>query len=64
MIGTVSITLPIAWQQLHDYQQRVMTFLDPEHDPLGTGYHIIQSKIALGSGGVWGKAFSRAPRAS
>ena len=44
--------------QLHDYQkQRVMTFLDPERDPLGAGYHIIQSKIALGSGGIWGKGF-------
>lgn len=50
--------LPIAWANLHDYQrQRVFTFLDPENDPLGTGYHIIQSKIALGSGGFWGKGF-------
>jgi rod shape determining protein RodA len=58
VLGTVLITLPIAWQQLHDYQkQRVMTFLDAEQDPLGTGYHIIQSKIALGSGGLWGKGF-------
>ena len=52
------LALPLIWQQLHDYQrQRVMTFLDPERDPLGAGYHIIQSKIALGSGGVWGKGF-------
>jgi rod shape determining protein RodA len=58
VLGTVLVTLPIAWQQLHDYQkQRVMTFLDAERDPLGTGYHIIQSKIALGSGGLWGKGF-------
>jgi rod shape determining protein RodA len=58
LLGTGLITLPIAWQQLHDYQkQRVMTFLDAEQDPLGTGYHIIQSKIALGSGGLWGKGF-------
>jgi rod shape determining protein RodA len=58
VLGTVAAALPIAWQQLHDYQkQRVLTFLDPEHDPLGAGYHIIQSKIALGSGGVWGKGF-------
>jgi rod shape determining protein RodA len=49
---------PIVWQFLHDYQrQRVLTFLDPERDPLGTGYHIIQSKIALGSGGLFGKGF-------
>ena len=50
--------LPLAWSFLRDYQkQRVMTFLDPESDPLGAGYHIIQSKIALGSGGLWGKGF-------
>lgn len=49
---------PVAWQFLHDYQkQRVLTFLNPENDPLGAGYHIIQSKIALGSGGVFGKGF-------
>ncbi len=47
-----------AWQFLQPYQkQRVLTFLDPEKDPLGAGYHIIQSKIALGSGGVYGKGF-------
>lgn len=52
------ISLPIVWHFLHDYQQnRVLTFLDPERDPLGAGYHIIQSKIALGSGGVFGKGF-------
>lgn len=51
-------TLPVAWGMLHDYQrQRVMTFLDPESDPLGSGYHILQSKIALGSGGLFGKGF-------
>ncbi len=50
--------LPIAWQFLHDYQkQRVMTFLDPEKDPLGAGYNIIQSVIAIGSGGLLGKGF-------
>ncbi|SNB61411.1 cell elongation-specific peptidoglycan biosynthesis regulator RodA [Arboricoccus pini] len=50
--------LPILWSRLHDYQrQRVLTFLNPEEDPLGTGYHIIQSKIALGSGGFWGKGY-------
>lgn len=52
------ITIPFAWHFLHDYQQnRVLTFLNPERDPLGAGYHIIQSKIALGSGGVCGKGF-------
>lgn len=49
---------PIGWMLLHDYQkQRVLTFLDPERDPLGAGYHITQSKIALGSGGWEGKGF-------
>ncbi len=56
--GLAAAALPVAWANLHDYQrQRVYTFLDPENDPLGTGYHIIQSKIALGSGGFWGKGF-------
>ncbi len=50
--------LPIVWTHLHDYQKkRVLTFLDPERDPLGAGYHIIQSKIALGAGGLWGRGF-------
>ena len=50
--------LPVAWTVLHDYQkQRVLTFLDPSRDPLGAGYHITQSKIALGSGGWTGKGF-------
>ncbi|PCI55937.1 MAG: rod shape-determining protein RodA [Alphaproteobacteria bacterium] len=54
----VGISIPVAWQFLHAYQkQRVMTFLDPESDPLGAGYHIIQSKIAIGSGGIEGKGF-------
>ncbi len=53
-----AISVPIAWQFLHDYQkQRVMTFLNPESDPLGAGYHITQSKIAIGSGGIEGKGF-------
>jgi rod shape determining protein RodA len=49
----------VAWQfLLHDYQkQRVLTFLDPQSDPLGSGYHIIQSQIAIGSGGVFGKGY-------
>ena len=52
------ISMPIAWYFMHDYQkQRVRTFLDPESDPLGAGYHITQSKIALGSGGIEGKGF-------
>ncbi len=50
--------IPLAWRFLHDYQkQRVLTFFNPEADPLGSGYHILQSKIALGSGGIFGKGF-------
>jgi rod shape determining protein RodA len=50
--------LPALWYVMHDYQRRrVLTFLDPEQDPLGAGYHIIQSKIAIGSGGVYGKGW-------
>jgi rod shape determining protein RodA len=49
---------PVAWYLMRDYQrQRVLTFLDPEKDPLGAGYHIIQSKIAIGSGGIYGKGW-------
>ena len=49
---------PVLWHFMHDYQrQRVITFLSPEKDPLGTGYHIIQSKIAIGSGGLFGKGW-------
>ena len=53
------IAIPLAYLfALQDYQQRrVTTFLDPESDPLGAGYHITQSKIAIGSGGIWGKGF-------
>lgn len=50
--------IPVLWQVMHDYQkQRVLTLLNPESDPLGTGYHIIQSKIAIGSGGLYGKGW-------
>ena len=52
-------SLPLIWNYLlHDYQrQRVLTFINPENDPLGAGYHIIQSTIAIGSGGVYGKGW-------
>jgi rod shape determining protein RodA len=50
--------IPLLWRMMHDYQrQRVLTLLDPESDPLGAGYHIIQSKIAIGSGGLYGKGW-------
>lgn len=56
--AAVLAILPIAWNMLHDYQKnRVLVFMDPEGDPLGTGYHITQSKIAIGSGGLFGKGF-------
>lgn len=49
---------PLLWHFMHDYQrQRVLTMLNPESDPLGSGYHIIQSKIAIGSGGLYGKGW-------
>ena len=51
-------SIPIGWQYLHNYQkERVFTFFNPERDPLGNGYHILQSKIALGSGGFSGKGY-------
>jgi rod shape determining protein RodA len=50
--------LPVLWYVMHDYQrQRVLTFLNPESDPLGAGYHIMQSKIAIGSGGLFGRGW-------
>lgn len=50
--------LPVLWHFMHDYQrQRVLTLLDPQRDPLGAGYHIIQSQIAIGSGGVFGRGW-------
>lgn len=55
---TLLLSIPFAWYLMHDYQrQRVLTFLNPERDPLGSGYHIIQSKIAIGSGGLFGKGW-------
>ncbi len=57
--AAAAVAVPLAFFfLLHDYQRnRVLTFLDPESDPLGTGYHITQSKIAIGSGGFFGKGF-------
>ncbi len=58
IIGGIA-ALPLLWNYgMHDYQrQRVLTLLDPTQDPLGAGYHIIQSMIAIGSGGIWGKGW-------
>ncbi|HUY69089.1 MAG TPA: rod shape-determining protein RodA, partial [Alphaproteobacteria bacterium] len=58
IIGLAAIMAPIAWHHLHDYQRaRLSTFLHPDADPLGAGYNILQSKIALGSGGLFGRGF-------
>jgi len=56
--------VPVVWHFLHDYQrQRVLTFLNPQNDPLGAGYHTIQSQIAIGSGGVFGKGYMNGSQA-
>ena len=58
MALAAAATVPAGWHFLRDYQKnRIYTFLDPESDPLGAGYHILQSKIALGSGGFFGRGF-------
>jgi rod shape determining protein RodA len=63
-VAAVIAALPHVWERLHDYQrERVLTFIDPERDPLGSGYHILQSKIAIGSGGVAGKGFMQGTQA-
>ncbi len=61
---TAAAAAPVLWSVLHDYQRRrILTFLDPERDPLGAGYHIIQSKIAVGSGQILGKGFLKGTQA-
>lgn len=58
ILASVGAALPVAWHFMHDYQKnRVLTFLNPENDPLGNGWHIIQSQIAVGAGGVAGKGW-------
>jgi rod shape determining protein RodA len=59
LVGALGLAaMPVMWALMRDYQRnRILTFLDPERDPLGAGYHILQSKIALGSGGMFGKGF-------
>ena len=62
LLATASL-MPILWYGMHDYQRlRILTFLNPERDPLGAGYHIIQSKIAIGSGGLFGKGWLQGPQ--
>jgi rod shape determining protein RodA len=58
LIGAVGGMIPVGWHFLHQYQRdRVLTLLNPESDPLGNGWHIIQSQIAVGSGGIFGKGW-------
>jgi rod shape determining protein RodA len=58
LIGAVAGMIPVGWHFLHQYQRdRVLTLLNPESDPLGNGWHIIQSQIAVGSGGIFGKGW-------
>jgi rod shape determining protein RodA len=58
IIASCTITVPLVWFFLKGYQKRrILTFLDPDRDPLGAGYHVIQSKIAIGSGMISGKGF-------
>lgn len=60
----VMAAVPVAWHFMHDYQrQRVLTFLNPQTDPLGAGYHTIQSQIAIGSGGLFGKGYMNGSQA-
>ena len=65
LLGALGAALaPVLWHFMHDYQRRrVLTFLNPESDPLGAGYHIIQSKIAIGSGGLFGKGWGNGSQA-
>jgi rod shape determining protein RodA len=63
-LALVAIAAVAGWNFMHDYQRaRVLTFLDPQTDPLGAGYHIIQSQIAIGSGGVFGKGWMNGSQA-
>ena len=58
LAGVFACAAPVLWQFLHEYQRnRIRVFLDPELDPFGAGYHVIQSKIAIGSGMLWGKGW-------
>ncbi len=64
LVGGLGAAVPFAWAYLHDYQrQRILTLLDPSSDPLGRGYHTIQSVIAVGSGGFFGKGWLNSSQA-
>ena len=64
LLGLATVGAWFGWRFMHDYQRkRVLTFLDPQTDPLGAGYHIIQSQIAIGSGGLFGKGWMNGSQA-
>lgn len=64
LLGLLALAAPVAWNLLHDYQrQRILTLFNPEADPLGSGYHTIQSMIAVGSGGFFGKGWLNSTQA-
>ena len=64
LVAAVAAAAPMAWSVMHDYQRaRILTLLDPEADPLGKGFHIIQSTIAIGSGGIFGKGWGQGTQA-
>ncbi len=60
LVAVALLSLPVIWMNLHDYQRnRVMSFIDPSLDPYGAGYNVLQSQIAVGSGGWWGRGIGR-----
>ena len=64
LAAAAAASVPVAWPLMHDYQrERIMTLIDPTSDPLGKGFHIIQSTIAIGSGGVMGKGYMKGTQA-
>ena len=64
LLALAAVAAWFGWSFMHDYQRkRVLTFLNPQTDPLGAGYHIIQSQIAIGSGGVFGKGWMNGSQA-
>jgi len=63
-VAAALLSAPLLWHNMHDYQRkRIQSFLDPQSDPLGAGYHVIQSTIAIGSGGIFGKGYLQGTQA-
>ena len=63
-VAAALLSAPLLWHNMHDYQRnRILSFLDPQSDPLGAGYHVIQSTIAIGSGGIFGKGYLQGTQA-